>query len=121
MSKTLSAAEQTGSLSGLRQFPATKLATQAGAVTREVLRQGAAVITKHDRPAMVLMTVERYGELLRAGAPDLDQLTREFDELYARMQDPAVASRTMAALVLGSATAEPGADAGTAAPPRREA
>lgn len=103
----MSKAQQTSPLSGLRHFPATKLATQAGAVTREVLRQGAAVITKHDRPAMVLLTVERYEELVGTGTPHLDQLTREFDELYARMQDPSVANRTIAGLALEVAPTPP--------------
>lgn len=87
---------------GLPEIPATKLANQAGAVTREVLRRGAAVITKHDEPVMVLMSVERYAELERAAAPDLGELTREFDALYARMQAPGVAEQTIAALDLGA-------------------
>ena len=49
---------------------------------------------------MVLMSIERYVELERAGTPDLDLLTDRFDELYARMQDPGVADRTIAALDL---------------------
>jgi hypothetical protein len=87
---------------GLVEIPATELANRAGAVTREVLRRGAAVITQHDEPVMVMMTVERYAELERAAAPDLDKLTRDFDALYARMQSPGVAERTIAALDLGA-------------------
>ncbi len=85
---------------GLPPFSSTELATSVGAVTREVLQGGAVVITKHEKPVMVLMSIERYVELERAGTPDLDLLTDRFDELYARMQDPGVADRTIAALDL---------------------
>jgi len=84
----------------LPPFSSTELATSVGAVTREVLQGGAVVITKHEKPVMVLMSIERYVELERAGTPDLDLLTDRFDELYARMQDPGVADRTIAALDL---------------------
>ena len=84
----------------LTPFSSTELATSVGAVTREVLQRGAVVITKHDEPVMVLMSLERYVELERAGTPDLDLLTDRFDELYARMQAPGVAERSIAALDL---------------------
>ena len=84
----------------LTPFSSTELATSVGAVTREVLQRGAVVITKHDEPVMVLMSLERYVELERAGTPDLNLLTDRFDELYARMQAPGVAERSIAALDL---------------------
>lgn len=90
---------------GLRPFSSTELATAVGAVTREVMQRGAVVITKHDEPVMVLMSVERYVALERAGAPDLDLLTGRFDELYARMQAPGVAEKSIAALDLEKAPA----------------
>ena len=87
-------------VSGMPPFSSTELATSVGAVTREVLQRGAVVITKHDEPVMVLMSLERYVELERAGTPDLNLLTDRFDELYARMQAPGVAERSIAALDL---------------------
>jgi PHD/YefM family antitoxin component YafN of YafNO toxin-antitoxin module len=84
----------------LTPFSSTELATAVGTVTRAVLQRGAVVITKHDEPVMVLMSLERYVELERAGTPDLDLLTDRFDELYARMQAPGVAERSIAALDL---------------------
>ena len=45
------------------------------------------LITKHDQPAYVLMTVEHYRELQRAAEPDLGALGGEFDAMLARMQE----------------------------------
>jgi hypothetical protein len=87
-------------VSGLRMFSSTSLATGVGTVTREVMRHGAAVITKHEEPVMVLLSIERYVQLENAAAPNLDVLTREFDALYSRMQAPGVAARTIGALDL---------------------
>lgn len=97
----------------LPEFSATRLATEVGTVTREVLRRGAAVITKHQKPVMVLMSVERYAELERAAAPDLEAMTREFDALYARMQSAGVATKTLAALDLDARRQRRGAPRGT--------
>jgi hypothetical protein len=95
-------------VSGLPTFSSSALATSAGAVSREVMRRGAAVITKHEEPVMVLMSIERYVQLESAAAPNLDELTRQFDALYSRMQAPGVAARTIGALDLrtGRAKAE---------------
>jgi prevent-host-death family protein len=95
------------SLSGLPEFSATALATGMGNVTREVMKKGAAVITKHAEPVMVLLSVERYLQLERATAPDLDAWTRQFDDLYARMQSPGIAGKTLDALDLGAGQEEP--------------
>lgn len=72
----------------LPKVTASALVTGMQQVTKTVLTQGAVVITKHDQPAMVLMSVERYRELEQAGAPDLDALAKDFDAMYARMQAP---------------------------------
>ncbi|CAN5246759.1 hypothetical protein BH24PSE2_BH24PSE2_20580 [soil metagenome] len=82
-------------------FSATDLARSVGEVTREVMKRGAAVITRHDEPIMVVLSVDRYLELEKAAAPNLEALSREFDAMYARMQAPGVAKRTIKALDLG--------------------
>ncbi len=87
-------------VSGMSTFSSTSLATGVGAVSREVMRRGAAVITKHEEPVMVLMSIERYVQLENAAAPNLDQLTRQFESMYSRMQAPGVARRTIGALDL---------------------
>lgn len=87
---------------GMAQFPSTRLATGIGAITREVMRRGAALITKHDQPVMVLMSVERYAQLEKVATPDLGALAQRFDALYARMQAPGTAERTLGALELAT-------------------
>ena len=87
---------------GMAHFPSTRLATGIGAITREVMRRGAALITKHDQPVMVLMSVERYAQLEKVATPDLGALTQRFDTLYARMQAPGTAERTLGALALAT-------------------
>ncbi len=77
----------------LPKVTASALVTGMQDVTKTVLTQGAVVITKHDQPAMVLMSVERYRELEQASAPDLDALTKDFDAMYARMQAPGARKR----------------------------
>jgi len=85
---------------GLQQFSASSLATNSAQITREVQKRGATVITKHAEPTMVLMTIERYLQLQQAAGLNLDLLTQEFDHLYAAMQKPGVARKTVAALDL---------------------
>lgn len=86
----------------LTGFSATDLARSVGEVTREVMKRGAAVITKHDEPVMVVLSIDRYRQLEKAAAQNLDALTRDFDALYARMQAPGVADRAIGALDLGA-------------------
>ena len=106
-------------VSGLPEFSSTSLATEIGAITREVSKRGAVVITRHDAPVMVLVSIERYAELERAATPDLDALTARFDAMYSRMQAPGVAERTIAALDLDDRSA--GSAKVRKAPARRRA
>lgn len=91
-------------MEGLRKFTATSLATDISSITREVARSGAAVITKHDEPTMVLVSIDRYIEMHKAGAPNLDALTQRFEAMYAAMQAPGVAEATIDALDLDAAS-----------------
>ena len=68
---------------------ATQLVAGIQKVGRTVDTHGAVLITKHDQPAYVLMSVERYRELQRAAEPDLGALGGEFDAMFARMQGQA--------------------------------
>jgi PHD/YefM family antitoxin component YafN of YafNO toxin-antitoxin module len=70
----------------LPSFSATKLAAGMQAVASTVMAKGAVVITRHERPAMVLMSVERYLEMEQASEPNLEALTHHFDDMFARMQ-----------------------------------
>ncbi|MDM0010210.1 hypothetical protein QTI51_38555 [Variovorax sp. J22G73] len=75
----------------LPSFSATKLASGMQAVSHTVMARGAVVITRHDRPSMVLMSVERYLQMEQASEPDLKALTCRFDDMFARMQGEAAA------------------------------
>ena len=58
----------------LPSVSATQLVAGIQKVGRAVAAHGAVLITKHDQPAYVLMSVERYRELQRAAEPDLGAL-----------------------------------------------
>ena len=73
----------------------TELAGAIQKVTGAVVSAGAVLVTKHDQPAMVLVSVDRYLQLTRAAEPDLTALTRRFDDMVERMQG-ADAERRMA-------------------------
>lgn len=70
----------------LPSVSATQLVAGIQQVGRTVAAHGAVLITKHDQPAFVLMSVERYRELQRAAEPDLGALGGEFDAMLERMQ-----------------------------------
>jgi len=103
MRHTKTARQKTGldhTVQGLPRFSASSLATRSAQITREVMKRGASVITKHDEPTMVLMSIERYLQLERAAGQNLDLLTQQFDQLYTGMQKPGVARKTIKALDL---------------------
>jgi antitoxin Phd len=72
--------------------PITVTATEAqnefGRVFDRAARDQVVVITKHNAPRVVLLSIERYNALVGAGAAALDTLTSEFDALLERMQSP---------------------------------
>lgn len=74
-------------------FSATNLVAGMQKVTSTVMAKGAVVITRHDEPAMILMSVDRYLKLEQAAEPNLDALTRQFDDMLARMQGAQAAQR----------------------------
>lgn len=65
---------------------ATEAQNNFGQVLARVAKEGAIFIRKYDRPAAVVLSVERYRELTGGGDVELEELTREFDEMLARMQ-----------------------------------
>ena len=83
----MSAVLETALADQLPSVSATQLVAGIQKVGRAVATHGAVLITKHDQPAFVLMSVERYRELQRAAEPDLGALGGEFDAMLARMQD----------------------------------
>ena len=59
-----------------------------GRVLDMAIQGGAVVITRHDAPKAVLISVENFNTLSGAAETKLDALNREFDALLARMQTP---------------------------------
>lgn len=101
----------------LPSVSATQLVAGIQKVGRAVDTHGAVLITKHDQPAYVLMSVARYRELQRAAEPDLGALSGEFDAMFARMQGQADALADAFAMSPESV----GQAAVKAAKPRRKA
>jgi prevent-host-death family protein len=101
----------------LPSVSATQLVAGIQKVGRTVATHGAVLITKHDQPAYVLMSVERYREMQRAAEPDLGALGGEFDAMLARMQgqgDALAQAFAMAPEAIGTAAVK-------AVKPRRKA
>ena len=53
-----------------------------------VIQGGVVVITKHDAPKAVLLSVDEFNALAHAPSHTLDALSGQFDALLARMQTP---------------------------------
>lgn len=67
---------------------ATDAKKQFGRVLEMVLRGGAVVITKHDAPKAIVLSMEEFSALTDAQTPRLDDLSADFDAMLARMQQP---------------------------------
>lgn len=68
---------------------ATEAKNDFGRILEKVTKGGTVIITKHDAPKAVLISVEQFDALSRANRVKLDTLSGEFDALLARMQTPA--------------------------------
>ena len=79
------------------KISATKAKNKLGEVLDSVIQGGMVVITKHETPKAVLLSMEEYGALSRATQTRLDTLNGEFDALLARMQTPKVRAGMKAA------------------------
>lgn len=63
---------------------ATTAKNEFARVLDTALQRGEVVITKHDAPRAVLVSIEKYNQL--AGQRALDELQAEFDDMLATMQ-----------------------------------
>jgi len=68
---------------------ASEAKNQFGQVLESALRDGGVVITKHDMPKAILLSIEELEAIAARGR--LDTLTREFDAKYVAMQQPGFA------------------------------
>lgn len=76
---------------------ATDAKNEFGRILEKVIQGGTVVITKHDAPKAVLISVDEFEVLSRANRVQLDSLSGEFDALLARMQTPAARAGMKAA------------------------
>ena len=67
---------------------ASEAKSEFGRVLEMAIQGGAVVITKHDAPKAVLISVENFNALSGGTDTRLDTLNREFDALLAGMQTP---------------------------------
>jgi prevent-host-death family protein len=72
----------------MESVTATDAKKEFGRVLEAVMHGGAVVITKHDAPKAVLISVEEFNALSEAGETRLDTLSDQFDALLDRMQTP---------------------------------
>jgi len=68
------------------KISATEAKNRLGEVLDSVTQGGMVLITKHETPRAVLLSMEEYSALSRAAQTRLDTLNGEFDGLLARMQ-----------------------------------
>ncbi len=68
------------------KISATETKNKLGEVLDRVIQGGMVLITKHETPKAVLLSMDEYGALSRATQTRLDTLNGEFDALLARMQ-----------------------------------
>lgn len=67
-------------------FTATEVKNEFGRILEKAIQGETVVITKHDSPKAVLISVDQFNALKHAPEFKLDTLSGEFDALLARMQ-----------------------------------
>ena len=67
-------------------IPATDAKNEFGRMLEKAIQGATVVITRHDVPKAVLVSVDQFNHLSREPQLELETLTREFDSLLARMQ-----------------------------------
>ena len=78
--------KQQGALASAESLSASQAKNEFGRVLERVIRGGKVVITKHATPRAVLISIDEFEALSRAGEAKLNTLTKEFDAILARMQ-----------------------------------
>ena len=79
------------------RFTATQAKNEFGRVLEMVLQGGTVIITKHDAPKAILISVDGFNKLTHATERTLDTLSEEFDAMLTRMQNPKIRAATKAA------------------------
>lgn len=81
---------------------ATEAQNNFGRVLARAMAGGTVYITKHDRPAAAVVSIDRYHDLAGTDDPDLVELEREFDVRLAHMQSDKAAAAFDALFRMGS-------------------
>jgi prevent-host-death family protein len=74
-------------------FTATDAKKHFGRLLELVLRGGAVIITRHETPKAILLSVDEFNALADSPRRALDTLSGEFDAMLARMQIPKARAR----------------------------
>jgi len=75
-------------LSAAASITATNAKNEFGRILEKAIQGSVIVITRHDDPKAVLISVDKFNEISNANRANLDTLSVEFDALLARMQTP---------------------------------
>lgn len=75
-----------GQLVDMSSMAATRVKNEFGTILDQAVHGGAVAITRHDLPKAVLLSYEEFVSLVKDRAPQLDDLSNEFDALLAGMQ-----------------------------------
>jgi antitoxin Phd len=79
---------ETKRVAGESIIPATEAKNNFGRILESVLQGGRVVITKHDMPKAILISMDEFNDLSGAMELALGTLRGEFDALFAGMQNP---------------------------------
>ncbi|MEZ0362283.1 type II toxin-antitoxin system Phd/YefM family antitoxin [Mycobacterium sp. pUA109] len=85
---TLTFRNRDGKLVDVPTVAATRFKNEFGTIFEQAAANGAVAITKHNTPKAVLLSVAEFEALTRSSAPELDELSDQFDALLERMQRP---------------------------------
>ena len=67
---------------------ATQAKNNFGQLLEKAMQGGLVVITKHDEPKAVMISMDQYAALSSAPEATINSLSAEFDSLLLRMQRP---------------------------------
>ena len=76
---------------------ATQAKNKFGRLLEKAMQGGVVVITRHDEPKAVMISMDEYTALSNAPESRINSLSAEFDSLLNRMQRPGVRKSMQAA------------------------
>ncbi len=79
--------QEKGPRSG-RAVSATTAKNDFGQILERAMKGDRVIITRHERPQAVLMSMDEYNTLARGTEAKLNTLTEQFDSMLERMQGP---------------------------------